>query len=93
MAFESPLGGLLHAARALRHADVGFALVEGLAIAVRGEPRFTADIDLVVDVDSDATMEALVFRLRDAGFTLRTLVPHPSSAPPASQSRTWASCP
>ncbi len=68
--------GLRHAIAALRGANVRFALAGGLAVAVRGEPRFTADVDLVVAVANDCAMEALVFQLRDAGFRVVALVEH-----------------
>ena len=68
--------GLRHAIDALRGANVRFALAGGLAVAVRGEPRFTADVDLVVAVANDRAMEALVFQLRDAGFRVVALVEH-----------------
>ncbi len=48
-----------------------WALVGGLAVSVRVEPRFTRDIDLVVAVADDADAEALVGDLTAAGFTLK----------------------
>jgi hypothetical protein len=36
-----------------------FALVGGLAISVRGEVRFTRDVDIAVAVRDDADTEAL----------------------------------
>lgn len=37
--------------RALRTPRIPFALVGGIAVAVRGNPRFTADIDIVAAAD------------------------------------------
>ncbi|CAN5462507.1 nucleotidyl transferase AbiEii/AbiGii toxin family protein [soil metagenome] len=55
------LGDLLsQASQALVEAGTGFALVGGLAVSARTEPRFTRDIDLVVAVDGDGQAEALV---------------------------------
>lgn len=44
------------------------ALVGGLAVSVRTEPRFTRDADLAVAVSDDADAEALVMTLRDYGY-------------------------
>lgn len=45
-----------------------WALVGGLAVSVRTEPRFTRDLDLAVAVADDRAAEALVHRLHAAGF-------------------------
>ena len=45
-----------------------WALVGGLAVSVRTEPRFTRDLDLAVAVSNDSEAEALVYGLRAAGF-------------------------
>ena len=45
-----------------------WALVGGLAVSVRTEPRFTRDIDFAVAVADDTEAEALVFSLGAAGF-------------------------
>jgi hypothetical protein len=58
------LGGLRRVAEALRAAGQRFALVGGMAVAVRGEPRFTRDVDLAVAVSGDREMEALLFERR-----------------------------
>jgi hypothetical protein len=52
----------------LRQEHRAFALVGGLAVSVRTEPRFTRDADLVVAVGSDADAETLVHRLRARGY-------------------------
>ena len=39
--------------------EVPFAVIGGIAVAIRGEPRFTADIDVVVGIDRDAAVELL----------------------------------
>lgn len=58
--------------------DLGaqFALVGGLAISARAEPRFTRDVDLAIAVDADAAAEALVYELRQRGYGLMTLIEH-----------------
>lgn len=49
----------------LRHS---WALVGGLAVSARVEPRFTRDIDLALAVSDDAMAEALVHRLVGLGY-------------------------
>ncbi len=58
----------------LREADASFALVGGLAVSVRTEPRFTRDADLAVAVTSDAEAEALIATLRGLGYHLNAVV-------------------
>jgi predicted nucleotidyltransferase len=55
-------------AAALKKLDAKFALVGGLAVSARTEPRFTRDIDIAVAVPGDADAEALVRGLRAAGY-------------------------
>ncbi len=45
-----------------------WALVGGLAVSVRTEPRFTRDLDLAVAVSNDNEAETLVYGLQTAGF-------------------------
>jgi hypothetical protein len=58
----------------LAQAHVSFALIGGLAVSVRTEPRFTRDADLAVDVASDAEAEALITRLRAYGYFIEAVV-------------------
>lgn len=53
---------------------VSFALVGGLAVSVRTEPRFTRDADLAVAVATDREAEALIHALRDHGFLIAAVV-------------------
>ncbi|MFL5362330.1 MAG: nucleotidyl transferase AbiEii/AbiGii toxin family protein [Myxococcales bacterium] len=52
----------------LSRAGARFALVGGLAVSARTEPRFTRDVDLAVAVDSDAEAEGLVRTLQESGY-------------------------
>jgi len=52
----------------LSRAGARFALVGGLAVSARTEPRFTRDVDLAVAVDSDAEAEDLVRTLQESGY-------------------------
>jgi predicted nucleotidyltransferase len=58
----------------LRAARVPFALVGGLAVSVRTEPRFTRDADLAVALATDAEAEALVHRLGSRGFGVHGVI-------------------
>jgi len=50
------------------------ALVGGLAVSARTEPRFTRDLDLAGAVRDDTAAEALLAELMTAGFRLLTTV-------------------
>jgi predicted nucleotidyltransferase len=50
----------------------GWALVGGLAVSIRAEPRFTRDVDVAVAVSDDAAAEALVGDLGAQGYRLQT---------------------
>lgn len=71
MASSEPLSRLERALRRAGHDlnDLGrrWALVGGLAVSARTEPRFTRDIDLVVSVANDADAERLVHDLQARG--------------------------
>lgn len=45
-----------------------FALVGGLAVSLRAEPRMTRDIDLALAVDDDAAAEAVIRGLLGHGY-------------------------
>jgi len=69
----------LHAALARVTSDLArhrqrFALVGGVAVSVRAEPRLTRDLDLVVAVASDAEAEAVVQSLVAEGYGTTALV-------------------
>jgi len=51
-----------------------FALVGGLAVSARTEPRFTKDVDVAVSVASDREADALVSNLRQRGYRIEALV-------------------
>jgi hypothetical protein len=54
----------------LDRSGYGWALIGGLAVSVRSEPRFTRDVDLVVAVEDDKQAEALVLALQGRGLDL-----------------------
>ncbi len=57
-------------ARDLRELNVAWALVGGLAVSARGEPRTTKDVDVAVAVTNDAEAEGVVARLRGRGYRI-----------------------
>jgi predicted nucleotidyltransferase len=65
---------LARAAADLTAAGARFAVVGGLAVSARTEPRFTRDVDLAVAVADDLEAEALVQDLRGRGHRLVALV-------------------
>lgn len=69
----------LEAALRRIHADlttarVSFALVGGLAVSARTEPRFTRDADFAVALANDAEAEALVDTLRASNYGIAAIV-------------------
>ncbi|MEI8138592.1 MAG: nucleotidyl transferase AbiEii/AbiGii toxin family protein [bacterium] len=56
------------------HQHEAWALVGGLAVSVRTEPRFTRDLDLAVSVSDDRAAEALIHSLHTAGFRVLATV-------------------
>ena len=71
----TPLGNALsRIAGDLAESEALFALVGGLAVSARTEPRFTRDADIAVIVDSDEQAEELVYSLKAAGYSIDALV-------------------
>ena len=60
--------------RVLAGLDRPCALVGGLAVSVRCEPRFTRDVDLAVAVADDRDGEALVHALVEQGYAVLATV-------------------
>ncbi len=58
------------AQQALQDLDVGHALIGGLAVSARAEPRFTRDVDLAVAVASDREAEAVIHQLTGRGYRI-----------------------
>jgi len=75
--FETALRAICHD---LDEADVRFALVGGLAVSVRSEPRFTRDADLAVAVRNDTEAEELIRTLRVRGYEVDSLVEQTAAA-------------
>jgi len=65
---------LRRAATDLDDMGYGWALIGGLAVSARSQPRFTADVDFAVAVSDDAAAEALTHALRHRGWKTDTAV-------------------
>lgn len=65
---------LMQAAADLDAIGARWAVIGGLAVAFRAEPRFTKDIDLAVAVADDEEAEGIVNRLQVRGYALTSLV-------------------
>jgi hypothetical protein len=63
-------------ADALRARKRDFAVVGGLAVSARAQPRFTRDVDVAVTVAGDEDAEALVRELRASGYRVIATVEH-----------------
>jgi predicted nucleotidyltransferase len=59
---------------ALEARQVRFALVGGLAVSARAEPRFTRDVDIAVAVENDVQAESLVHSLVKTSYVIITAV-------------------
>lgn len=64
------------AAAALRESGTRFALVGGLAVSARTEPRFTRDVDLAAFAPDDSAAERIVFDLQRSGFQPAVVIEH-----------------
>lgn len=62
---------LTQVASTLAGTDADWALIGGLAVSVRAEPRTTRDVDLAVAVREDRQAETLVKYFQAAGYRLR----------------------
>jgi hypothetical protein len=65
---------LLQIQRDLNNLDVDWCLIGGLAVAARGEPRFTKDIDLAVATPDDRASEGLIFALQGTGYRILAIL-------------------
>lgn len=59
---------------ALEAAQARFAMIGGVAVSVRAEPRFTKDVDFIVAVASDEEAERLGSTMLGHGFSLHTML-------------------
>jgi hypothetical protein len=64
--------------RDMERSGYSWALVGGLAVSTRAEPRFTADVDVVVAVDDDRAAERFVRGMLADGYSLLQAFDHDS---------------
>jgi predicted nucleotidyltransferase len=70
------LASLRQAQEALRSEGTRCALVGGLAVSARVEPRFTNDADFAVEVPDDANAERLIHALSARGYGIGMVLEH-----------------
>lgn len=76
MTAPDALLALRNIAHALERTGTRFAVVGGFAVSVRGEVRFTRDVDVAIAVRDDAEVEELIRELRTHGYSVAALVEH-----------------
>jgi len=67
---------LRHIVSDLDALGVRWAIVGGLAVSARAEPRTTRDVDVAVAVTCDEEAEAVVHALQGRGYLVRSVVEH-----------------
>lgn len=72
---------------ALRAANARYLVVGGVAVVLHGSPRFTADLDLVIALDTD-NVHATLGALEQLGYRPRAPVPAGGLADPEVR-RSW----
>jgi hypothetical protein len=76
MVQPDPILALANIVAELARLKRAFALVGGLGVSVRGEVRFTRDVDLALRVRDDADAEHLARELGARGYAVVALVEH-----------------
>lgn len=71
---QSAVTAALSALASALPADTPWALVGGMAVSSRAEPRFTRDVDVAVAVPDDSRAEQLVAGLVGSGWQVRAVV-------------------
>jgi predicted nucleotidyltransferase len=74
MAVTSLENSLRRAVDDIRSLSRPFALVGGLAVSTRTEPRFTRDADFALAVADDADAEAVIRQMRGLGYVVQGIV-------------------
>lgn len=67
---------LVRVDRDLRTLDIAWALIGGLAVSARAEPRTTRDIDLAVAVADDGEAQAVVKTFFSRGYSMKAQMEH-----------------
>lgn len=64
----------------LAELDQPWALIGGLAVSVRAEPRTTRDVDVMVAISSDPDAERLIFQLQQRGYRVMAILEQKAAA-------------
>ena len=65
---------LRRVARDLDELEIKWALVGGLAVSSRAEPRTTRDVDVAIVADNDDAAESLISELQARGYRIITVI-------------------
>ncbi len=65
---------LRKAANDMKLIGASFAVVGGLAVSARAEPRMTRDADLAIAVESDQQAEQVVFAMQNIGYSVLAVI-------------------
>lgn len=76
MSGATPEAALRDLSQELAQRGVAFAVVGGIAASIRGEVRFTRDVDVALQIASDDGVERLVRGLRGSGYEVHALIEH-----------------
>ncbi len=68
------IGALRRVNDDLRGLELGFALVGGLAVSARAEPRLTRDVDVAISTGNDLDAEAAIHALIGRGYRITTAI-------------------
>ena len=63
----------------LRHLGLSWAIVGGLAVSLRVEPRTTHDLDITVVVTGDREAESVVLDFQSRGYRFQWALDHPDN--------------
>lgn len=64
----------------LRDLEIAHAVIGGLAVSARVEPRMTRDVDVAVAVENDLEAEEIVFSLQGRGYGVQSVVEQSATA-------------
>jgi hypothetical protein len=65
---------LLRALKDLDSLNVSYAVIGGLAVSARIEPRMTRDVDFAVSVNDDSGAEEILFKLQQLGYVVDSVI-------------------
>ena len=69
-----------HISALLTKYELRYAIVGGLAVSARSEPRFTRDVDIAVAVPGDKSAEQIILTLRNESYKVLAIVEQEAAA-------------